>query len=335
MHKVIERKRIERKALRARAKRAAIKIQCFARVYFAKLRVHAKRREWVARMKMIQEEKDAQVWAQRVAGGNNRDKPDVGEGMSYVEEKAAFEVEQRATASVISKDFMSRAPASIEIPSLVIDSIVHLGGEEEEEKEPVYLPTYNRCKCHDLAIHEYDMEIKDTPLKIYGVFFCGNICENSSEVLMSSVRDMFVDSTSRNNVILQGDGHWRLYLTVVEAEEGVAPEDICTAEVAISAEHLEEIAWVYNNAINAMEEVVADSEDDEKRFNEEDSDSKLVLHECMLRDNSKSDIFRRCCTGINISYQYDGSMQATFDAEVVHDAFNHFFDEEGDLVLGI
>lgn len=335
MHKLIERKRIERKALRAKAKRAAIKIQCFARVYFAKLHVHAKRREWVAKMKMIQQEKDAQAWAQKVAGGNNRDQTPEEGIRSYIEEKQAFEAEQRAGAvsAVISKDFTSGTPGSIEIPSLDIDNTVLR--VEEVQKETVYLPIYNRCKCHDLAIHEYDMEIKDTPLKIYGVFFCGDICENSSEVLMSSVREMFVDSTARNNVMIQGDGHWRLYLTVVEAEEDVKPEDICSAEVTISAEHLEEIALVYNNAINAMEEVVADSEDDEKRFNEEDSDSKLVLHECMLKTHSKSDIFRRCCTGINISYQYDGSMEATFDAEVVHDAFNHFFDEEGDLVLGI
>jgi hypothetical protein len=64
-------------------------------------------------------------------------------------------------------------------------------------------------------------------------------------------------------------------------------------------------------------------------------DSLKNLHHIILNNELKNELFRRICAGISISWRYDGALEAIFDVNLVMEMYEVFYDEDGDLVVGI
>jgi len=127
------------------------------------------------------------------------------------------------------------------------------------------------------------------------------------------------------------------------------------SEVVIEGEELTQLALNYAEELRRLRQQESDSDSEaeeeetgtsrsggrsrgkgEKEGEREgEEDPLMVLHACMTDDSRRSEIFRRACAGITVSWRYDSSLQAEFDLQTVLDEYEIFSDDDGDLVVGI
>jgi len=368
MRGVLESKRAVRRLLRARAEKGARMMQALVRLYLATRRVQ-RRRQVVARQRMEAEiTEEARHWALEM--GIDQEEPLPSPNRAALDAwKAAFE--ERLAAE--------RAERLRRLP--------------------------DACPCHSHATVTLNTEIKDTPLRVFGLFNCGNICEYSIRADRAALKTMYRYPQSLAHVLSRGDGCWTLTLTVQEQpelEEGEElTEDIFLglgyATVIIGSDVLEEVGASFHHELTMIKvqeeerdrdtprtpgsarsqsrlgtavaqiEVVEDdpeqdawedaqwraktadqlaweaAEEEQMRAADEsllgeERDKKVGranLHSLILHPEHKAELFRRVCSGISISWRYDGALLADFDLETCMEMYEVFYDDDGDLVVGI
>jgi hypothetical protein len=377
MSGILQSKRTARKFLRARAEKGARMLQAVARAFLARARV-ARRRQVVARQKLEQEiTEEARRWALEM--GISDEEPLPSPNRSTLDAwKAAFEVR------------LAEARA------------------EKQKRRP------DACPCHGHATLTFDTEIKDTPLRVFGLFNCGDLCEYCIRADRAALKTMYRYPQSERHVLSKGDGCWSLKLTVQEQPELEEGEELTEevrdglgyATIAIGPDVLEEIGASFhheltmislqeeerdrdtprtgrsggsaghaeesprtrlNTAVAKIAEVVETDPEQEAWEDEQwrakssaqlaieaaeeeamrDADASLLgqertqkvgrvnLHSLVLHSEHKAELFRRVCSGITISWRYDGALEAGFDLETCMEMYEVFYDDDGDLVVGI
>ena len=438
---ILEAKRQDRKELKAKAEKGALAMQCVGRMYLAKVWVQKRRQEvarealdaamtekWVESMGMHLE-----VETEETVEGS-----DVTSSASGADAAAAIDIN---TATAESANDLAEVgdPQSVSPSASPNRDAINAWRDAYEKRSLENSPekanspwkgfksvsaTYDRCPCHQHATYHFDTELKDTQVKIYGLYNCGSICEHSIHGDRAAIKTMYTDANTMMYMQSKGNGQWTLELTVLEVPEGEEGDEPLTQEEAanlsarvhIESAALEEIAANLNHEITMMElenqekdeidkkdakrereaaialsgggggsvgddasqtslvmtvEEEAQWQLDEKEqrdwevqqeggktqaqmdreaeenakmealtstLSKEEKDqrvARVTLHNLLLNHEHKKELFRRACAGISISWRYDGALEATFNLELVMEMYEVFYDEEGDLVVGI
>jgi len=243
-------------------------------------------------------------------------------------------------------------------------------------------------------------EIKDTPLRLFGLFRCGGLCEYSIREDREALETMYRYPQSLAHVLSKGDGCWSLTLTVREqpnlGESEELTEDMQDGlgytTLSLGSDVLEEVGASFHHEltmIRLQEEerdrdtprsarsagsppqsrlLTAAGDDPEQEAWEEaqargrtadqqaceateeeqlraaaaallggerDQAGRANLHSLLLHPELKAELFRRLCSGVSISWRYDGALEAAFDLETCLEMHEVFYDDDGDLVVGI
>ncbi len=324
---LIPRKREERRILRERARASSIKIQSIIRMFLSRIPVRLRRQEMIRIKREKELEVQAAEWAAQVA----------------VREAALAAAEQELREKEAA----------------------------EAAKEAARKARLDRCWCHDHVCHRLDTVLKDTEIRLFGRFICCGICEHetdqSKRTLLATMHD---DPVAMSYIKREGRfeedkdkaeksaGLWMLRLGVVEAVEGDGLDNSPGAENAPSLTEEEapsqDVVTVYGDDLctlaemirkervmmrreqEEVEELYEEETEAERELNQEDAPEK-VLNRSMLESTKhvRDEIFRRCCSGISVSWRYDGSLKVGFNMGSVEEQYHVFYDEEGDLVMGI
>lgn len=324
--RLIPKKREQRRILRERARAGAIKMQSVVRMFLSRVPVRNRKLE-VARIKREKElEEEAKRWAAQVAA-------------------------QEAALAAQEQELREKEAA-------------------EAAREAARKARLDRCWCHDHVCWRLDTVLKDTDMHLFGRFLCCGICEHdpdgNKKTLLASMHDdamamSYVKREGRFEEDKEESGisasMWVLRLGVVEAVEGDGLDGSTDGALSLTEEEKpdQDVVTIYGDDLchvaetirkervlmrreqEEVEDVYEEETDAEKELNQEDAPEK-VLNRSMLESTGhvREEIFRRCCSGISVGWKYDGSLQATFNMEAVVE--NHqggFYDEDGDLVMGI
>jgi hypothetical protein len=117
-------------------------------------------------------------------------------------------------------------------------------------------------------------------------------------------------------------------------------------ELLWAREEKEQLDWENEVSRNkTTEEIENEAKTNAKIISEQDQslsekekevkEARVTLHNLLLYHEHKKEIFRRACAGITISWRYDGVLEAQFDLDTVMEMYEVFYDDEGDLVVGI
>ncbi len=372
--RILDSKRALLKLLRQRAERGALLMQVVVRSFLAKCRVLRKRRE-VERQNIERENAaKAEEWMQRMGLNDAQsNEPDAGSTQTLPESPKQSALE----AWMDAYDQQSKA----------------ISPKKEKQK-------YDVCACHGHRTLQFDTLLKDTNVRIYGLYNCGGICEFCIREDRAALKTMFRYKSSLNHILSKGDGRWNLALTVQELPElepgetlnmEALPEGLGCGTIIVDSQALEDLgSSLYHelmmirlheeekespnssprSANDLASRLLSSPDEDpeqeawedeqwraktpeqlrlesleeaeiaaiEATLSDEERHKQLTrkhLHGLMMNPEHKAELFRRICAGIRIMWQYDGALIPVFDLDVCMELYEVFYDDEGDLVVGI